>query len=428
MSTFLSRRWKLDRRTFLRGVGAVIALPLLDAMQPLTAADAGAKAAMGKPKRAVFLYIPNGVNMRTWQITKAGRDYELSASMRHLQRHREHITPISGLHHPNAQGAGHTVGDSWLTGAFISPGSSAKYKNTVSCDQLMAEVTAPQTRFSSLELSIESGTGQPMNSRTMAFTRDGSGLPADDSPRVVFDRLFRDNAGGITVQRARIDRQRSVLDAVLGRANALKKDLGTNDRGKLDGYLQSVREVEVRTQRMEHWLTIPKPKVDDEQKFNQNKDFAGHYWDAMLDLIVLALRTDMTRVVTYMTGCEQVGIPVLEIGVSNSRHELSHHNGIPDMLNKLSSYDGYMVEKLAKFMDNLKSIDEGGETLLDRTMILFGSGMSYGHSHGNANLPIIVAGGRSLGLKHGQHIDYNLRKLKAYDLNNLEASSHSPVN
>ncbi len=180
------------------------------------------------------------------------------------------------------------------------------------------------------------------------------------------------------------------------------------DRTKLDEYLHSVRDVEQRTERLDAWLDVPKPKVDGAPfQRNVSKAQAGEYWRTMFDLIVLALRTDMTRVVTYMNGSEGNGLAIPEIGITQSRHNLSHHNGDPDILSRLAHSDAFIMQQFAHFLDRLKAETEDGEPLLDRTMVLFGSGMSYGHSHSNSNLPILLAGGRGLGLKHGQHIDYN---------------------
>jgi uncharacterized protein DUF1552 len=408
MSNIQSQNWLLNRRHFLRGLGATIALPLLDAMIPLRARAA---AVAGKPRRSVFVYIPNGVNGMTWQITKPGRDFELSPSLAPLAKHRDDFTVFSGLHHPNGIGQAHVCADTWLTGAKIDAQSARKYENTVSCDQLMAEVTGPQTRFPSLELSIASGTGRPLNSTTLAFSRDGVPLPAEDNPRVVFNRLFGEESGGIAAQRARLGKRRSVLDAVLDDAKSLRLELGKDDRTKLDEYLHSVRDVEQRTERLDAWLDVPKPSVDKQLAAPFQRDVpkakAGEYWRTMFDLIVLALRTDMTRVVTYMNGSEGNGLAIPEIGITQARHGLSHHNGDPVVLDRLAKSDAFIMEQFAHFLDELRAVKDGDEALLDRTMVLFGSGMSYGHSHCNANLPILLAGGRGLGLKHGQHIDYN---------------------
>ena len=166
--------------------------------------------------------------------------------------------------------------------------------------------------------------------------------------------------------------------------------------------------MEQRTERLDAWLDRPKPKVDGAPfQRNVSKDQAGEYYRTMFDLIVLALRTDMTRVVTYMNGSEGNGLAIPEIGITQSRHQLSHHGGDPEVLARLAKSDAFIMQQFAYFLDKLQGELDGGEPLLDRTMVLFGSGMSYGHSHSNSNLPILLAGGRGLGLKHGQHIDYN---------------------
>jgi len=408
MSNIVTQRWLINRRHFLRGIGATVALPLLNAMVPLRARASGSP---DKPRRSVFVYIPNGVNGMTWQIAKSGRSYDFSASLKPLEKHRDDITVFSGLHHPNGLGQAHVCADTWLTGAKIDAQSARKYENTISCDQLMAEVTGPHTRFSSLELSISAGTGRPLNSTTLAFSRDGVPLPAEENPRLVFNRLFGEEPGGIAAQRARLGKRHSVLDAVLDDANSLRRELGNEDRTKLDEYLHSVRDVEQRTERLDAWLDVPKPTVDKQLAAPFQRDVpkakAGEYWRTMFDLIVLALRTDMTRVVTYMNGSEGNGLAIPEIGITQARHNLSHHNGDPVVLDRLAKSDAFIMEQFAHFLDSLRDVRDGDEPLLDRTMVLFGSGMSYGHSHANSNLPILLAGGKELGLKHGQHIDYN---------------------
>jgi hypothetical protein len=362
------------------------------------------------------------VNVLTWQIKQAGRDYQLSEPLLPLEKHRANITPISGLYHPNGLGQAHECGKIWLTAAKVSQEGGA-FRNTVSCDQLMAEVTAPQTRFGSLELSISRGP------TTLGWSRDGVPLPAEDNPRNVFNRLFGAEAGGMDVQRRRLNRRHSVLDAVLDDARTLKRNVGGEDRTKLDEYLNSIREVEVRTERLDAWLQVPKPKIDGATTAhltrNVSKTEAGDYYRTMYDLITLALRTDMTRVVTYMSGSESNGLAIPEIGIPQTRHELSHHNGDPEQMARLSRSDAFITQQFAYFLDQLQAIQDGEESLLDRTMVLFGSGMSYGHSHGNANLPTILAGGKSLGLKHGQHLDYNLPTIKEYDLTN--AAGHYSI-
>jgi hypothetical protein len=393
----------------LRGAGTALALPLLDAMIPIRIRAAAA--AEAKPRRSVFVYIPNGVNGMTWQCTKAGRDFDLSPSLRPLEKHRADFTVFSGLHHPNGLGQAHVCADTWLTGAKIEAQSGRKYENTISCDQLMAATVGQQTRFPSLELSISAGTGQPFSSSTLAFSRDGVPLPAEDNPKLIFQRLFGESAGGADAERTELAKRRSILDAALEDAQALRLNLGHDDRSKLDEYLNSVRDVERRTERLNAWLNVPKPVVERSQAATFERDVAktdpGDYWRTMFDLIVLALRTDLTRVVTYMNGSETFGLPIPELQITQVRHNLSHHNGNPLVLDRLSNSDAFLMQQFAHFLDALSTIRDGDEPLLDRTMILLGSGMSYGHSHSNSNLPIVLAGGRGLGLKHGRHIDYN---------------------
>ena len=343
-----------------------MALPLLDPMIPLRAS--GAAAAASKPRRSVFVYIPNGVNGMAWQCTKAGRGYELSPSFKPLEQHRDDFTVFSGLHNPNGIGQAHVCAETWLTGSKIDAQSGRKYVNSVSVDVLMAEVTGTQTRLPSLELSIGSGG---RNGDCLAYSRDGVPLPADDNPRRVFDRLFGEEPGGIEEQRKRFTKRRSVLDAVLGNAKSLRLALGTEDRTKLDEYLHAVRDVEQRTERLESWLDVPKPVVDPKLaspfKRDVSKAQAGEYWRTMFDLIVLALRTDMTRVVPYMNGSEGNGLAIPEIQITQARHNPSHHNGDPLILDRLAKSDAFIMQQCAHFLDELRAVKDGDEALLDRT-------------------------------------------------------------
>ncbi|PQO45714.1 DUF1552 domain-containing protein [Blastopirellula marina] len=421
MSHFNFNRWRINRRHALRGVGATLALPLLNCMDPgkLTAAETAKAPETEKPKRAVFVYIPNGVNTLTWQIEQAGAEYELSGPLKSLEEHRQQMTPISGLHHPNGLGQAHECDKIWLTGAKISQEGGA-FRNTVSADQMMAEVTSPHTRFSSLELAITGGT--------LAWSRDGIPLPAERRPKQIFDRLFGVEKGGAEAAKRNLNRRGSVLDTLLEDADRFRKQIGAEDRNKLDEYLSAVRDVEKRTRRSYEWLDIPKPSVAAETQQKLSRDIpqtdAGDLYRTIYDLMVLALRTDMTRVITCMSGSESNGLAIPEIGVMQTRHELSHHNGDPEQLRRLTETDTFLAKQLSYFLGQLKNYQEDGETLLDRTMVLFGSGMAYGHSHGNANLPMILAGGSSLGLKHGKHVDFNLPDLGKYNLTDARSHYH----
>ncbi len=402
---FQTQNWLISRRRVLRGLGASIALPMLDCMRPLRAA-AGNTAPI---KRAVFIYLPNGVNTLDYQILQDGEGYEFSKSLKPLEKHRDNITPISGLHHPNGLGNHHGCQSIWLTGGEIGQGK----RNTVSLDQLIAGKTAVETRFASLQLS---NTG-----RSLAYNRDGIQLPAETKPAEVFRRLFENPEGGIEEERQGLQRQGSILDAVLDEAKELDRSMGAEDRTRLDQYLTAVREVEIRTERADRWLDVPRPEVDAATRALITKDVSqnspGEYFRTMYDLILLAFETDMTRVATFSSGDEGKGVPIPELSINQTRHALSHHNGDSEQLARLTQSDAFNFEQFAYFLDRLaETKDDEGRALLDSTVSLYGSGMAYGHSHGNANVPTVVAGGRKMGLKHGRHVDFNKGHFDGYDL------------
>lgn len=403
MAHFLRQNWLLDRRHVLRGLGVSLALPLLDCMRPLFAADKAAR-----PKRSVFIYLPNGVNTYEYQMRTAGKDYELSKPLQPLAKHRERITPISGMYHPHGLGHHHNCSSIWLTGGKIGQSE----RNTISVDQLMSTVTAPQTRFASIELSNQG--------HSLSYNADGIQLPAQGNPGVVFREWFEEPKDGVARQRRGLQRRASILDAVIDEAATLDRQLGAADKGRLEQYLASVREVEVRTQRADKWLDVPRPKIEASIAAQLNRDVAlerlGEYLRTMYDLLVLAFQTDLTRVATFSTGNEGTGPAVPEIGVKQDRHSLSHHNGNPKLLGDLLASDTFNIQQFSYFLDRLSTVQDADGPLIETTMALYGSGMAYGHSHGNANLPLILAGGTQLGFKHGQHVDYNLtRDFRGYD-------------
>ena len=408
--------WLLSRRHALRGLGVTLALPFLDCMRPLRAlgADKASRA-----KRSVFVYLPNGVNTQDYQITEAGPNYQLSKALVSLEKHRDVLTPFSGLHHPNGLGQHHNCQSIWLTSAPI--GQSVR--NTISVDQLMAQVTAPITRYSSLELSNQGGS--------IAVNPDGIALPAQFSPGAAFRELFEDPKGGIAKQRRGYQRRGSIIDAILDEARGLSSQLGSEDRGRLEQYLAAVREVEIRTARSDKWLDTPRPKIDPSMHSKLNRDISlqmlGDYLRTMYDIMVLAFQTDMTRVVTFNTGSEGQGPAVPEIGIKQDRHSLSHHNGNPDLMRQLLESDAFNLAQFSYFLGRLKEVRDADGPLIESTMALYGSGMAYGHSHGNASLPIILAGGTKLGLKHGRHVDFNQTPdFKGYDKH--PAIHFKPVN
>ena len=415
MADFRPQNWLINRRGVLRGAGVALALPLLDCMRPLRAAEN-----VARPRRSVFIYLPNGVNTNDFEMAKAGKNYELSRILKPLEKHRTSITPISGLYHPNSFGIAHKATQTWLTGARHGPTD----RNSMSVDQLIASVTGLETRFPSLELSNQG--------HRLAVSADGIQLPAEKNPSVVFKQFFMEPAGGIEKQRRALNRKESMLDLVLDDAKSLGEKLGQEDRGRLDQYLTSVREIEKRTKRAESWLETPRPEIDPgvAGKLNRNVPLEklGEYLRTMYDIIVLAFQTDMTRVVTFNTGNEGTGPAVPEIGVKRDRHSLSHHNGNNEALEQLTRSDEFNVLQFAYFLDRLSEVNDGDGKLIDSTIALYGSGLSYGNSHGTTSLPLVLAGGAGLGLKHGAHVDYNqqVKDFKGYGQG--IGVYHSPVN
>ena len=402
--TFLSQSWLLDRRHALRAMGTCISLPMLECMVPLRAAEPPAM-----PRRSAFIYLANGVHSLNYQITEAGRDFQFSRSLRPLEKHRNSITPISGLYHPGALSHHHNCISIWLTGGKLGPSD----RNTISVDQKMAEVTAPHTRYPSLEVALTQGS--------LAWTADGVQLPAQRRCSEIFASLFEEPKGGTAVQRKALRRKASVLDDNLAEVRRLEAKMGTADRGRLEQYLSSVREAEIRTRRADAWLDTPLPTISEADRRRTNRDIpqtqAGDYFRTVYDLIVLAFQTDVTRVATFSLGGEGDAFAIPEIGITESRHQLSHHGGDAGYMEKLTNYDTFAVEQFSYFLSRLNETqDMNGRPMLGTTMSLFGSGMSYGHSHGNANLPLVLAGGTDLGLQHGSHLDFNQGHFQGYQL------------
>ena len=401
-----SQSWLIDRRLALRGLGSFLALPLLDCMIPSARA---ADAMIVQPKRSVFIYIPNGVNTLDYQITEPGQNFAFSRSLKPLEKYRNAVTPISGLHHPGGLGHHHNCQKIWLTAGKLGPTD----RNTISVDQKMAEVTSPHTRFHSLEVANKG--------ESLAWTADGIRLPAMNRCSQIFAHLFEEPKNGTDAQRRDLRRKASVLDSNLDEVRRLENKMGTEDKGRLEQYLNAVRETEIRTERADAWLDVPRPEIADADRKRANREVpqteAGEYFRTIYDLIVLAFQTDATRVATFSSGMEGQGLPIPELGITQSRHALSHHNGDPNHMEALTRSDTFAVEQFAYFLSRLaETKDLDGKPLLDTTMALFGSGMAYGHSHGNANLPLVLAGGIGLGVKHGRHLDFNKGHFDGYQL------------
>jgi hypothetical protein len=404
----------LQRRTVLRGLGASLSLPLLEAMFPSSLHAAPSKyrpltRSLGQHPRAIFCYVPNGVNILDWMPQGTGSDFELSPTLKVLNAHRKDLSVLTGLGHPNSRG-GHSGADTWLTGADLTAVPGKQYANTISADQIMAEKHGTQTRFPSLQLSDGSGTGSAGHSHTLSFDRRGTPLPAENSPRRLFERLFvpdGDDSKAATLRR--YAEKKSILDSITADAKALESKLGTADKAKLDEYFTSVRETERRLERMESWIEVPKPEITSENLQLGSQPGNGHdrpMWiDVMMELSYLSFVTDTTRVITFEWSREAGGFG----GGGENHHELSHHGGDAGMLKSLAKIDRFHLERLGRFLTFLKETEEADSQMLDSTMVMFGSGMNSGEggAHSPKNLPLLLAGGRSLGLKHGQHLAHD---------------------
>lgn len=411
----------LTRRTMLRAAGVSLALPMLDAMMPnsLTsrawAAPSQFKAYKESPSahpRLICCYFSNGVNIKQWKPATTGLDYELSPTLKGLEGHKKDFTVISGLGHPASDG-GHSGADTWLTGADLDAKPGSDYTNSISIDQRVAAIHEKETRFASLQLSDQSGSGSALHSHTLSFDHSGTPLPSENSPRRLFERLFvPEQARDRRATLQRYHNQRSILDSVQEDSRRLAKRLGKDDRQKLAEYFESVRSTESRIERLEGWIDVPKPTIDPSLLQLNSQPGNAHdrpmWLDVMLELSYLAMLTDSTRVIGFQWAREAAGLG----GGGENHHELSHHGGDPGMLEKLAVVDRFYLSRLTRFLDLLAETKEGERRMLDNTIVLYGSGMNSGEGgeHSPKDLPLLVAGGAGLGLKHAGHLAFDIEK------------------
>lgn len=406
----------LSRRTFLRGVGAALALPALDAMIPA----ARASATPATPVRMGFVYLPNGVIMEQWTPQTSSGELVLSPTLSPLEPHRQQINVISGLAQMNGNALGDGGGDharaaaSFLTGVHPKKTAGADIRLGISVDQVAAEFVGAQTRLPSLELTLERGrlagscdSGYSCAySNSISWRTDHTPNPPESQPRAVFDRLFGSYDPTLSAEQRATRRlyRRSMLDLVADDTRKLMGSLGTTDRRKLDEYLYAVRKLEQRIESAEELETlhIAAFQIPGEER---PSDFV-EYARLMFDLQVLAFRTDQTRIVTFMMGTEGSDRRHTEIGVDGAHHELSHHLGDEKKIAQLLKINRHHVEQFAYFLEQLKSVDEYGGTLLDHSMILCGSGLSDGNQHEHDDLPLILAGGANGTIPTGRHLKY----------------------
>jgi hypothetical protein len=404
---FLTKK-HLSRRTFLQGVGVSLALPLLDSMIPAATA-LGQTAAAGARTRLGAIYFPHGAIMNKWTPATEGANYALTEILQPLQPFYDQVTVISNLRHALAYGSGATANHNrsaaaFLSGAFAKPGAKAHLGITV--DQVAARKIGQDTPLPSLELMMEDptvncGDGLSCSYRdTISWQGPSAPLPMQNNPQVVFERLFGD--GSTDLQRkARRAQSLSLLDSVMGEASSLQKTLPLSDRTRLDQYLSDVREIERRVQKAGQQLSddldIPAAPT------GVPKDVEEHL-KLMYDLQVLAWQAEITRVSTLLM-CKELSNQVYpKSGVRDAFHVLSHHSNVQENKDRFTQLNQYHIKLFTYFLGKLKATPDGDGTLLDHSMVLYGSGMSDGNSHNHTDLPILLAGGASGKLKGGRHI------------------------
>lgn len=378
-----------NRRHFLRATGINMALPFLESLTGRLSAKA---AATSSPMRMVCIGNLLGFYPPAFFPTKAGADYELPESIEALKPHQKNFTLYSGLDH-GVKG-GHFAMSSFLSGVRTSDAKGMPEGN-ITVDQRAAETMGGATRFPSLTLGSESGIH---GGCLLSWTRSGTRVPPISTPRELFQKLFiNEDAKSLAASMDRLDLKGSILDAVHGDAKSLQRQLGQRDKEKLDEYFTSVRDVEKQIELRRQWASVPKP--DPKMQEPKNRDFVADL-PVMYDLIALALQTDSTRIATLEIGGD---FEAAAFGLNGGYHGLSHHGQRPEAIKGLIKMERFQVEQFARFLDKLKSIQDGAGTLLDHSMVLFGSGMGNANAHTNSNLPIILAGG---GFRHGDHKAY----------------------
>ncbi|MDC0259456.1 DUF1552 domain-containing protein [Verrucomicrobiales bacterium] len=407
-----NKPWHLNRRTFLRSTAGVsLSLPFLECM------GAGEIAKNG-PKRMCAVYFPYGASLPkndspdanwSWMPNGEGRDFTFNNSLKSLEPFQNDLTVFKGLSHPNGRKmGGHDTADIWLTGAQFKGGN---FRNSTSIDQLAAQHFGETTRYSSLTMSTDGGVGEPTRSSTLSFGRNGQPVPAHNRPRLIFDRFFGINADSMKSQRQELKTSGSMLDLLLDHSKSVRKNLGHQDQQKFDEYLESVRSIEKRVDRSQRWLDIPKPEVDASKlHLDSDESTPAEYIRTMYDLIFLAFQTDSTRVATYqlgnMNGATSVAgqFPQL-LGFGNKIHSLAHGWNKTGGAEKLGKWDQYLAEQLAHFLTRLKETPEADGSMLDSTIVLYGS--SNSNTHNNNDYPLLLAGGSKLGLNHGQFLKFS---------------------
>ncbi|MEE2791885.1 MAG: DUF1552 domain-containing protein [Acidobacteriota bacterium] len=406
--TFLTTK-PLPRRTVLRGLGVSIALPLLDAMFP--AFSLRAAAAPMPVHRFQTFYVPNGMAMEYWSPKGEGSAFKLSPILEPLAPYRDQLLVLSGMKanwnyiHAGASG-------SFLTGTTRGGRNEVEIIADVSMDQLLARHFADRTQVASLELAMDrpnnagacSGRLSCVYTHTLSWRSPTQPLPMEWNPRAVFETLFGDSGSTDWAAReARLRQQKSLLDVVMDKLAALKRELGAQDQIKVDEYTEAIRDVEQRIQKAEEQRELDLPVV--EQPQGAPPAFEDHL-ALMLDLKLLALRSDLTRVISFMIGKEQSARPYPQVGVPEAHHPLSHHNNVPELIAQMSKINRYHTQLFSQYLAKLRATPDGDGSLLDHMTILYGSGISNSTMHSGNNLPLLLVGGGAGTLAGGRHLRY----------------------
>ena len=416
--------WHLNRRTLLRGLGVACVVPYLEAMERDSASRVAAGLAPDEPKRAAFVYFPNGCSLPDeddeenahwrWFPSGQGADFRFTRVLEPLEPYRDDIAIYGGLSHPRSRELlGHLAGDTWLTGGDLRGG---QYRNSISIDQLAARTLKQHTRYPSFVLSTDGGVGYKSRVSTLSFDDNGHPIPSEHRHREIFERYFVPSGGATTAERRKaIQQGKKVVDLVLEESRGLAGRLGARDRRKLEEYLSSLSSLEEQIKRNEAWLDTPlEPFSVEHLELGPNpKVDPTAYVRTMYDLMVLGFQTDVTRVMSYMLAREDgMGLgdswPRLAVGVNRGHHTISHdkHAGHWD---EWGPYDRWYAQQFAYFLGRMKETTDEWGSLLDNTMILYGSSCTT--THNARNYPLAVAGGRRLGLELGQYLRFSKRAM-----------------
>ena len=392
----------IPRRAVLRGLGATVALPVLDSMVP--ALSALEKTGAAPVRRLGFTYVPNGVNGASWTPVGKGSGFSLSATLAPLEPFRRHMVVLSELSSLSADGNHPTAGAAWLTGNRAKRTEGSDVYLGKSLDQFAADELGKETQLRSLQLAADDTVnvcdGYACSyQNTLCWRTPTLPLPMQNNPRVVFERLFGDGSSDET-RRARRRAQDSILDAIAQEAVRLMQRVGVADRARLNDYLDGIRELERRIQKMEQRQAI---EFSVEMPTGM-PDLFDERIRLMFDLQVAAYQADLTRVITFMVSRETSQQTFVHIGVPEAHHGLSHHGDSPEMLEKLAKIDKYHVELLAYFLEKLASTPDGDGSLLDHSLLMYGSGMGNGNTHSSRNLPTLVLGGGVGRMKGDRHV------------------------